>query len=133
MDLYRRPTTAFAASFLGETNLIPGKATSGGASGSVIEVKTAAGAIRGTLAAEVSDGSSVQISLRPEALKADPSGILAGVVQATTYLGDVAHHLVAADGGVALHVSEFAPGPRSAFQGSVRLAVNPEDAVILAS
>jgi len=132
MELYRKPTTAFAASFLGETNLIPGTVSCGGAIGVIVEVKTAAGSLRGTLAADVSDGQSVKVSLRPEALRAESSGAISGNVEATTYLGDVAHHRLAIDGGGALHVSEFAPGPRSYFQGQVRLAVKPEDAVVLA-
>lgn len=132
MELYRNPTTAFAASFLGETNLLAGTAMSGGAAGSIVEVKTQAGTIRGILAADVADGQSVKISLRPEALRAESGGLISGDVESTTYLGDVAHHRVAIDGGGALHVSEFAPGPHSAFQGQVRLTIKPEDAVVLA-
>lgn len=131
MELYRRPTTTFAASFLGETNLLPGELASGGAAGSLVEVKTAAGTIKGTLTTEAAVGRSVSVSLRPEALKAASDGVLGGSVESTTYLGDVAHHRVATDGGGALHVSEFAPGPRSAFTGRVQLTVKPEDAVVL--
>ncbi|UYV12319.1 MAG: ABC transporter ATP-binding protein [Phycisphaera sp.] len=131
MELYRRPTTTFAASFLGDTNLIPGELTNGGAAGSVVEVKTAAGMIQGTLTADGASGRSVNVSLRPEALKAASNGVLAGNVESTTYLGDVAHHRVVTDAGGALHVSEFSPGPQSAFSGRVRLAVQAEDAVVL--
>jgi iron(III) transport system ATP-binding protein len=132
MDLYRRPTTAFAASFLGETNLLAGTVNGGGAAGTVARVRTALGEISATLTSNLATDVAVQVSIRPEALKPSGSGMLAGQVESSTYLGDVAHHRVVTASGHVLHVSEFAPGPRSAFSGDVRLSVAPEDAVVLA-
>ncbi|MFI4882214.1 MAG: ABC transporter ATP-binding protein [Phycisphaerales bacterium JB064] len=133
MDLYRRPTTTFAASFLGETNLVPCQIVSSGAAGSVVELKTELGTFSGTLAGDASAGAAAKVSIRPESLRAAVDGPIAGTVEATTYLGDVAHHRVRAGNGAALAVSEFAPGPRSAYQGDVRLAIRPEDAIVLIS
>lgn len=133
MDIYRRPTTTFAASFLGETNLIPCELASGGAAGAIVELKTDLGTLKGTLTAEAQPGVRASVSIRPESLRAAEQGSLAGRVESTTYLGDVAHHRIRSSSGGVLAVSEFAPGPQSVFQGEVRLSVNPEDAVVLLS
>lgn len=132
MELYRRPTTTFAAAFLGETNLISGTLEGGGAAGSIVEVKTDVGRIRGTLSVEAEVGRRVRVSIRPESLRAAERGAINGSVDASTYLGDVAHHRVRTNGGGYLSVSEFAPGPQSAFAGDVGLDVEPQDAVVLA-
>ncbi|MEQ9096304.1 MAG: ABC transporter ATP-binding protein [Phycisphaerales bacterium] len=131
MELYRRPTTTFAAAFLGETNLLPGTLDENGAAGDVIGVQTDHGSIRGTLAADAKAGERVTISMRPESLKASKAGTIRGSVATSTYLGDVAHHRVEMSGGASLNVSEFAPGPESAFKGQVSLEVAPHDAVVL--
>jgi len=131
MELYRRPNSVFAASFLGETNLIEAEIDHGGAAGAVVEAKTPLGPIAATLACEVANGAKARISVRPECVKAATNGPIKAQVESTTYLGDVAHHLVRGAGGSSLAVSEFAPGPRSAFVGEVRLAVAPEDAIVL--
>jgi len=131
MEIYRRPTTAFAASFLGDTNLIDCELISGGSAGSIVELKTALGQLRGTLAADAQAGAKGMVSIRPEAWRPSSDGMVRGSVELTTYLGEVAHHRVRVDGGGALAVSEFAPGPQSAFKGEVRLHVRPEDATVL--
>ncbi len=131
MELYRRPTTTFAAAFLGETNLIKGTLESGGAAGSVVEIKTDVGRLRGTLAGEADAGRQVSISVRPESLRAAERGSIGGAVEASTYLGDVAHHRVKTKDGGVLSVSEFAPGPSSAFAAEVELDVAPQDAIVL--
>ncbi|MEQ8844267.1 MAG: ABC transporter ATP-binding protein [Phycisphaerales bacterium] len=132
MEIYRRPTTSFAASFLGETNLIPGELANGGAAGAIVDVRTAIGELRGTLTQAAVAGSKVKISVRPESLQATADGVVEGEVRATTYLGDVAHHRIEGAAGTMLAVSEFAPGPSSAFEGQVRLGARPEDVIILA-
>ena len=131
MELYRRPTTAFAASFLGETNLIDGQLERRGEAGQVVELKTAMGVIPGTLMQKAEAGTKARISLRPESIRSAGSGPITASIAASTYLGEVAHHRAKHASGGELAVSEFAPGPTSAFQGNVSLSVSPEDAVIL--
>ncbi len=131
MELYRRPTTAFVASFLGETNMIAGSLDGGGEAGAIVQVKTAIGTLRGTLSLQASLGQSVNVSIRPEALRPASDGDLVGTIESTTYLGEVAHHRIAVDGGGVLHASEFAPGPSSVYSGRIRLSVRPDDAIVL--
>ena len=133
MELYRRPTTAFAASFLGETNLIPCELVGGGVAGASVELKTGFGSLHGTLSADARPGASARLSIRPEALRAAAEGPFSGTIESTTFLGEVAHHRVRATDDSVLAVSEFAPGPQSRYRGSIRFAVSPEDAVVLTS
>ena len=131
MELYRRPTTAFAASFHGETNLIEGELERGGTAGQIVELKTAMGVIPGTLVQAAESGARARVSIRPESLRTAQSGSISASIASTTYLGEVAHHRARHESGGELAISEFAPGPRSAFQGRVSLTVSPDDAVIL--
>ncbi|NRA56911.1 MAG: ABC transporter ATP-binding protein [Phycisphaerales bacterium] len=131
MELYRRPTTAFAASFLGETNLIEGELERGGTAGQIVELKTAMGVIPGTLVQAAESGARARVSIRPESLRTAQSGSISASIASTTYLGEVAHHRARHESGGELAISEFAPGPKSAFQGKISLSVAPDDAVIL--
>lgn len=131
MEVYRRPTTTFAASFLGETNLIPGTIDAIEPTSGVATLTTPVGVIQGILACHAKPGATATVSIRPEHLRATASGPIRGEIVSTSYLGDVAHHRCRVSGGVLLHISEFAPGPRSVFSGLVTLAVHPEDAVVI--
>ncbi|MFI4916342.1 MAG: ABC transporter ATP-binding protein [Phycisphaerales bacterium JB060] len=131
MELYRCPTTTFAASFLGETNLVAGELSNAANAGAVVEVRTAIGPIFGTLATDAPKGARVTVSMRPEAFAPSTEGFICGEVEASTYLGDVAHHRVKTASGIPINVSEFAPGPRGPFEGVVRLEIEPHNAVVL--
>ena len=83
VELYERPESAFAASFLGEVNIIDGTAEGGGVSTPL-----------GTLAASFQDGCRVRVFVRPEGLSLTlgPSGEAADVaaeVIASHMLGPV--------------------------------------------
>jgi iron(III) transport system ATP-binding protein len=115
--LYRRPRTAFVASFLGETNFLPAtmiEATSG-----LSRFRSVAGEV---LVGDISDaaaapapGSSATLSIRPESLTLHPQQgpdvfHLSGTLADTTYLGELAQHTITLADQSRVHVAEFNPG-----------------------
>jgi iron(III) transport system ATP-binding protein len=93
-------------------------------------------------------GSRVLLSLRPEALRLIPSWAPAGEnalpakVLETTFLGEVAQHLVELKGGTKLRLAQLnpagaalarpsGPGPTTPQRGGSRVEVAPEDVVLL--
>lgn len=131
MELYRRPTSIFTASFLGETNLISGSIDLILEQSGLATVSTPIGLIQGQLVSSAKVGQAATVSIRPEHLKALADGQIRCEVVSTSYLGDVAHHRVKTEGGPVLHVSEFAPSPSSHFRGHIRLDVKADDAVVI--
>jgi ABC-type Fe3+/spermidine/putrescine transport system ATPase subunit len=106
-ELYRRPRTRFVASFLGETNFLPGtvRAVDGercvvDAAGGKFDVTAGQGGLR--------PGDRALVSLRPEAVslraagapsRAEGAGSLSATVTACRYLGSVLRYdVVLADG-----------------------------------
>lgn len=126
LEVYRRPRSRFVAEFLGETNLLEGRA--GGA-----VVRTAVGEFE--TAAGVSSGGNgeVLLSIRPEAwrlgARREGGNSFAGRIVETVYLGEMARHRFALDAGRELIVYELNPRPR---EGSGLFAtVDAEDVVVV--
>ena len=82
-EIYTRPATVFASSFIGQTNLIRGVVAEAGAS--VASIATASGVrLRGTPATPVAAGARAVLSVRPEAIRVVPrEGAPADAVPAT--------------------------------------------------
>ncbi len=99
-DVYERPSSRFVADFIGTSNFIKGVVDS--REGDVYTVSTSEGVLRATSAAELSAGSPVVVSVRPEhvVIKAhDPSSDGAanswrGKVQTRAFLGESVDHVV---------------------------------------
>lgn len=98
-EIYRNPHTATVASFIGETNFIPGK-IQGATEEGYHRVETAFGEFLGRIGDsgwEPSAGEEVTISIRPECLSLvaeKPSGpnAVPGQLAATVYLGEIAQY-----------------------------------------
>ena len=94
-ELYRRPTSAFVASFLGRANLMRG--TIAGKSGTDVSLSTATGVIALTSDDAPPVGAHVHAVLRPEAIQLDAgetaSG-LPGTIISRTYLGEKVEYVV---------------------------------------
>jgi spermidine/putrescine transport system ATP-binding protein len=112
LDLYRRPASAFVASFLGEANLLAAEVAEGGS-----WAKTPFGCF------PVPGGPSGSLVLvRPEDVSADPRGTAATVVDSRA-LGPYDRVVLLLDGGteVLAHLPpETAPPPGTKLRVSVR-------------
>jgi len=110
--LYRRPTSRFVASFLGETNFIEGEVERV-EDGAVI-VSTSLGRFRACPVGAMRAGAPVTISVRPEAFRVSADGgagqnVIKGRMTAFTYLGETAHYEVEHESSLRLDVSELNP------------------------
>ncbi len=146
-ELYRRPGSKFVAEFLGETNFLPGRVL--GREGERTIVQTPFGRLASTAPAP-GGSAEVAVSIRPEALRVVGDGTprgglesgnaLAGSVLETTYLGELAQHVVElkplGDGAKPqrLKVALLNPAPADHAAGPARpilLRVAPEDVVLV--
>ncbi len=137
-EVYQRPVSMFAASFIGETNFIHGiLERTGDQTGTV---KTDFGSFTSAAVANgLNSGDRVVLSLRPETLKlgdapADAPNKLQGAVHDTIYLGEVAQHQVRVGGENGPNLKVFDLNPRIIARDGVEQAsvwVDPQDAVVL--
>lgn len=132
-DVYRRPANRFIADFIGETNLLSGTVSQIGADAIV---DTAAGALRSTaFDPNLTMGSSVQCSIRPESLSiagdGDTENVLTGEVARVFFLGNHDQYFLRLTDGSEIKVVEFA-SPQAASAGSaVRVTCAADDVVLL--
>lgn len=135
-DIYVRPTSAFVAGFISETNFVPGTVLA--CAGAELTVDTACGALvaSATPGVSVRVGQQVTLSLRPEVLRLEPNGAPAARnrfsarLRQTTYLGEMAEHVLAV--GDTLHLKVFELNPRAAASSThVALTVDPRDIAVL--
>lgn len=128
-DLYRAPSSAFVAEFIGPTNLIEGEVV--GSSDGVTNVSTAVGQI---VAAGSSGTGRVTVSIRPELIRIvrergqRSANSLAGTLVECSFLGQSSEHVVAVGNG---HLRVVSAPPRYGLQGEVTLEFDPVDAVVL--
>ena len=135
-EVYQFPKNAFVASFIGETNFISGKVqhTSNGTA----TIETPVGTLHSkAVYRELTQGASVQCSIRPEALIVDnkSSGSAENRVNATVtainYLGRVEEYqLVAAD--IPLKAVHYNPGTEAKKPGdTIQLSISAEAVIPL--
>jgi spermidine/putrescine ABC transporter ATP-binding subunit len=102
-ELYETPGTAFVASFIGNINLIAGRAAGAGV------VDCAGGRIAATGAA--TDGATVAVALRPERIRIDPVGpmdtVLPMTVAHVVYQGETVRYILKSDTGLELQAVEL--------------------------
>ncbi len=122
-ELYDRPRTRFVADFLGVRNLMAARRD--GADG----VRTENGT---RFAVETPADWSGHVGIRPERMRLDTEGGLAGVLEDGLYLGDRTDWRVRVGADV-LIVSEPASEGRSWATGDCVAVVVPPDAVLLLS
>ncbi len=141
-DVYLHPSTPFVASFLGETNLLPGLCR--GLDGSHVVVQFRDGSLGRARLPRIGrapgSGSATQVSIRPERIRilgqappGDADSLIDGTLARCTFLGRHARCLVQA-GGQQIIVSTTDWSEISAIEpGSVvRLAWRSDDAQCLA-
>ncbi|MFT5465479.1 MAG: iron(III) transport system ATP-binding protein [Verrucomicrobiales bacterium] len=139
-EIYRNPVSRFVASFIGETNFVPGRLIEPAKRPGFWTVETKIGMFEGRIGhkrwkPKYSD--RVTLSVRPEGLvlgnKRLDRNCLEGKISNQTYLGDTARYELTVDGlGHVLQISEFNPIELKDSSAQTCFAIaNPEDVVIL--
>lgn len=133
-DLYRRPSTRFMATFVGDANLIPGRVTGGRRPDGWLSVSTGMGQLLGHGGA--ADGEAVHVLIRPEDIQIHQEpGVdtLKAAVVETQYFGNSVVTMVEVAGQplsvVTSGSAASAPEPGS----SVWLTVDPHYCTVLDS
>ena len=139
-ELYERPTSAYVASFLGESNLLPGVLR--GAAGATF-LETDVGRIPVDSPAGLREGERAYVLIRPERLRVEPAaratdGLAAvtGTVAEVIYTGATRKLVVDVGGGrsIIARVPSAGAALAHAVPGAeVRLAWEPREAVVLAA
>ncbi len=134
-EIYRRPGSIAVATFIGETDLLPGRVTA--VDGGAPQVETRIGTFRGVWGdpvAAAAVGTAITVSIRPECwrLQTEPAtlnGVRARIGRAT-FLGELAQYELIA-GEVVLKVLELNPRFVNAADATVHAWAQPEDVVVL--
>jgi putrescine transport system ATP-binding protein len=107
-EVYEQPASRWIADFIGDVNLIEGRAVSSGLGHAIIEA-TAGGRVLVSHAGATATGVTVWVALRPEKVQiaatraaADHENCFAGSVEDIGYLGDVSLYKVKLDNGVVM-------------------------------
>ena len=119
-DIYRRPVSRFVADFIGESNFLPAtidQASLAVSSSGLVRVNTAAGILNAFIPQKMvglPPNTPVLAAFRPEAVSLRSLGGNENRISAnrvsTTYLGEIAEHLVELPGGQKLKAFELNPG-----------------------
>jgi spermidine/putrescine transport system ATP-binding protein len=124
-ELYEHPKTAFVASFLGVSNLLPGTV----AGADTVRLDTGA-EVRVTPGALAGLTGRVAVGVRPEKLVVggDDVNRLSGFVAEVSYIGVSSQFIVKTDAGpVTVYVQNSSPGVRPVAEGNaVALSWSPE-------
>ncbi len=123
LEIYRRPTTRFVAAFIGSPamNFVTVTRVQAAGNGTRVEV---AGVPLDTAVVFNGAAAGLTLGVRPDALRLDPDGAIAGRVEVVERLGDRTHvHTLVA--GEQLLVAEAAGDSPVAVGDTVRLAVDP--------
>jgi putative spermidine/putrescine transport system ATP-binding protein len=92
-ELYDRPNTRFVASFIGDTNLIAGRAIA--TAEGVCEIETPSGRVRASVRQPIAAGASVVVAVRPERMAVAGEGEgLAGIVTDVIFVGTARKYAV---------------------------------------
>jgi len=134
-ELYRRPTDAFVAEFIGPTNLIDAEIVS--VSDGIATASSAVGQIRAQIGPSSLTGK-VRLSIRPELIRVvrgAPAGVAAnvnrvtGAILASSFLGQSSEHLVSVGAG---QFRMLCAPPQYNLKGAVSLEFDAADVVVLA-
>jgi iron(III) transport system ATP-binding protein len=138
-QLYREPVSHFVADFIGESNFLPATIL-GPASGreDFVRVQTAAGElIAHKPKALTPNGKKLAAAFRPEAVSlksaAATDNTITGKRLATTYLGEIAEHLIALPGNQQIKAFELNPAPMQTQEANapITLHIPPENIMLV--
>jgi len=124
-ELYDRPATRFVAGFIGDTNLLSGRAV--GVFDGICEVETAAGRVRAATRQTIPAGAAVTLAVRPErivlaAAGPDAPGI-EGRITDVIFMGTARKYVVRlADGSTAVVLRQISDAAFDLSTPAVRLS-----------
>lgn len=129
VELYERPATRFVASFIGETNFLPGRLIGGAG-----EVEICGQRLRAANPQKIVAGSAVTLAVRPErvVLGGSENGLAATLVS-VVYLGNARRYVLRLAGGeecTALVQVGDAPLPNVQPGAAVTVSFRPEYATL---
>lgn len=138
-ELYVRPNSAFLASFIGETNLIPGVIK--GTENQLIQIETKFGILQSGHSTSLKPlpGSRCILSIRPESIKVDMDSLelpnlqnrLNLKIDDLTYLGDMEQINLSSNGSI-LKANLFNPGLNFPQIGQMQnIGIHSHDILIL--
>ncbi len=132
-DLYDNPATSFVATFVGETNAIPGKVSA--VENGVATLETAHGPLRGRVGDGLSTGKTGKLYVRPEALRPDGNGenALTATIERIDFEGAFAlvHGALAGDTPLVASISNTELGSAPAIGSSASFGFKSANAVVL--
>jgi iron(III) transport system ATP-binding protein len=138
-QLYREPTSHFVADFIGESNFLPATIL-GQADGTdnFVRIQTDAGVLLAHKPKGLAiNGKKLSAAFRPEAVSlrpvSDRDNKITGKRLGTTYLGEIAEHLVELPGNRQVKAFELNPGPAAfADPGTpLTLHIPPENIMLV--
>ncbi len=132
--IYGAPETPFVASFVGESNAIPG--TAGVEADGIAAIDTALGVLSGREPRRLRPGTAATLFIRPELMVLNPGAGLCHIaarVSGIGYEGSMTHLLLATERGVALEISLVTadPGTLPRPGETVTVGFHPEHAIVL--
>ena len=125
-EIYDRPATAFAAGFVGESNVYPGVVGLGG------EVRLDNGLVL-DLAATLPPGTRIGAMIRPERLDGTDGTVLDGVVEDVAYLGVSWKYRLRLANGAEMLVRLPGSAPPAAMGDTLHVCLGPRDIHLLQS
>jgi spermidine/putrescine transport system ATP-binding protein len=140
-DVYERPTTEFVASFLGASNLIPGKVAERAQDGYASVTLDGGDSVLVPRDRVPSGQAAVKVGVRPEKLHLESGdapltagyNAISGRVVSASYLGVSHQYTVEGPGGstVTVYVQNLGRHPSPGLGDTVRLAWQPEHTFIV--
>jgi spermidine/putrescine transport system ATP-binding protein len=135
-DVYERPANSFVAQFIGISNLLEATAERDG-------VRLASGlVVPASVPADITAGSQVRLSIRPEKLALGPAedgrvGVEGTIVE-SVYMGTVTHYVIEVAPGarmiaIAQNTEDASGGSRPSVGSRATLSWRAEHALVLAS
>lgn len=126
LDLYHNPANLFVAGFIGSPrmNLLPARVVGADAMGIAMDLPAGTRVVVPTQAAAAQPGDAVTLGIRPEALRPDPGGALAGDVRLVERLGGLTLLHIGLTGGEDVTVQIEGSDLTQAHQ-PIRLAFDP--------
>ena len=125
LELYHHPNNLFVAGFIGSPrmNLMPAQVVEAGGSGVTVALASGGQVTVPASAGGVRTGDAVTLGVRPEGLRIDPAGPVAGDVTLVERLGGLTLVHIAAAGGQTMTVQSEGSVPIRAHE-AVRLSID---------